>query len=362
MRIRFTHPAASLALTAALVVTACSAAATPAPTQAPTAAPSAAASAAAPTGTPLPGSHKFTVAYTSRGISSVAMLEAVDVLNKQGYTIDQPEIAQSNLIVEGIVNGQFQVSSGTALSFLVAAQKNGPIKTIGNRLNNEWTLTGLSAIQKCDDANGKIWAHHTESAVSTAMARIWVKNNCAGGKSTAQEVYIQGSDVRAAALRNGQIDIAELELGDAYNTTTGTLASKFHIVANFSTDLPQLKPSTIAANSTWMAQNPGDVLALMTEIIKQNRKINADPTGAYLKSLAQKWVPKTIDPNTIDLVAKAYTEKGLFPSDGGLQPADLDYTIKFFTDGGQLDKGLTTQQAADLTFLNLALKNLGPAK
>ncbi len=360
MRIRFNNKAVSLVLTAGLVVTACSAAATPAPTAAPkTAAPSAAAS-VAPTAVPLAGSKKFTVAFTSRGISSVAMMEAIDVLNKTGYTIDTPEIAQSNLIVEGIVNGQFQVTSGTTLSFLVAAQKNGPIKTIGNRLNNEWTLTGISSIKKCDDTNGKIWAHHTASAVSTAMAAIWMKTNCAA-TTKPQEVFIQGSDVRAAALRNGQIDIGELELGDAYNTTSGANASKFGIVANFSTDLPNLKPSMIAANSNWMAANPGDVLALMTEVIKQNRKINADATGGYLKSLAQKWVPKTIDPATIDIIAKAYAEKKLFPGDGGAAEADITYTIKFFTDGGSLDKGLTLQQASDLTWLNVVLKNLGPA-
>lgn len=357
MRIRFNGRAASLVVSAAMVVTACSAAATPAPTAAPTTAATPAGS-VAPTATPLPGSKKFTVAFTSRGLSSVAMMEAIDVLNKAGYTIDTPEIAQSNLIVEGIVNGQFQVTSGTTLSFLVAAQKNGPIRMIGNRLNNEWTLTGISAIQKCDDTNGKIWAHHTESAVSTSMARIWVKNNCAA-TTKPQEVYIQGSDIRAAALLNGQIDIGELELGDAYNSTQGANASKFRIVANFSKDLPNLKPSMMAANTDWMAKNPGDVIALLTEITKQNRKINDDPTGAYLKSLAEKWVPKAINPQTIGAIAKAYAEQGLFPKDGGAAVKDIEYTIKFFEDGGSLPKGLTVQGAADLTYLQLALKNLG---
>ena len=100
---------------------------------------------------------------------------------------------------------------------------------------------------------------------------------------------------------------------------------------------------------------------LHLKITKQNRKINADTTGAYLKSLAQKWVPKAIDANTIDTVAKAYVEKKLFPSDGGAATTDIEYTIKFFTDGGSLDKGLTVQQASDLTFLNTVLKALGPA-
>ncbi|MSP56679.1 MAG: hypothetical protein EXR69_13925 [Myxococcales bacterium] len=361
MRIRFTHPAVSWALAAVLVVTACSAAATPVPTKAPTAAPTSAGTPPPPTATPLPGSKKFIVAFTSRGISSVAMMEATEVLNKAGYSIDTPEIAQSNLIVEGIVNGQFQVTSGTTLSFLIAAQKGGSIRMIGNRLNNEWTLSGLASIQKCDDINGKIFAHHTESAVSTAMSRIWVKANCAA-TTKFTEVFIQGSDIRAAALRNGQIDITELELGDAFNTTTGALASKFRIVSNFSAALPQLKTSMIGANSQWMAANPGDVLALIRETTIQNRKINADPTGAYLKSLALKWVPKAINPDTIDVVAKAYVEKKLFPGDGGAAVVDIEYTIKFFEDGGALVKGLTVPLAADLTFLNVILKELGPVK
>ena len=87
MRIRFTHPAVSLALTAALVVTACSSAATPVPTKAPTAARQPQ-HRFAPTATPLPGSKKFTVAFTSRGISSVAMMEG-DRRPQQGRLHDR---------------------------------------------------------------------------------------------------------------------------------------------------------------------------------------------------------------------------------------------------------------------------------
>jgi NitT/TauT family transport system substrate-binding protein len=359
MRIRFTHPAISLAIAATLVATACTAAATPAPT--PMATPAAtAAGTVAPSSTPLAGTKKFTVAFTSRGLSSVAMMEGIAVLNSKGYTIDTPEIAQSNLIVEGILQNQFQVTSGTTLSFLVAAQKNGPIRTIGNRLNNEWTLTSKAAIKTCNDTNGKVWAHHTESAVSTAMARAWVAANCTGGKSSAQEVFIQGSDVRRAALSANQIDVAELELSDAMAITAGDGATKYFVLAPFNKDLPNLKPSMIAANSTWMAANPGDVVALLKATTEINRKINADPTGAYLKGLAEKHVPNAIQAATIGPIAKSYAEAKLFPGDGGLALSDLAFTIKFFEDAGSLPKGLTNATAADLTFLNLALKELGP--
>jgi NitT/TauT family transport system substrate-binding protein len=287
------------------------------------------------------------------------MMEAISVLNSQGYKIDTPEIAQSNLIVEGILQNQFQFTSGTTLSFLVAAQKNGPIRSIGNRLNNEWTLTSIAAIKTCNDTNGKIWAHHTESAVSTAMARAWVATNCTGGKSTAQEVFIQGSDVRRAALAAGQIDVGELELSDAMAITAGDGATKYNVLAPFNKDLPNLKPSMIAGNSTFMAQNPGSVVALLKATTEQNRKINADPTGAYLRSLAEKHVPNAIQAATIGPIAKAYAEAKLFPGDGGVSADAIAYTIKFFEDAGSLPKGLTPATAADLTFLNIALKELG---
>jgi NitT/TauT family transport system substrate-binding protein len=286
-------------------------------------------------------------------------MEAISVLNSQGYKIDTPEIAQSNLIVEGILQNQFQFTSGTTLSFLVAAQKNGPIRSIGNRLNNEWTLTSIAAIKTCNDTNGKIWAHHTESAVSTAMARAWVATNCTGGKSTAQEVFIQGSDVRRAALAAGQIDVGELELSDAMAITAGDGATKYNVLAPFNKDLPNLKPSMIAGNSTFMAQNPGSVVALLKATTEQNRKINADPTGAYLRSLAEKHVPNAIQAATIGPIAKAYAEAKLFPGDGGVNADAIAYTIKFFEDAGSLPKGLTPATAADLTFLNIALKELG---
>jgi NitT/TauT family transport system substrate-binding protein len=361
MRIRFNNPGVSLVLTAALLVTACTSAATPAPTAAPTAAPSSAESMApesqAPETTPLPGVKKFTVAFTSRGLSSVAMMEAIDILNKSGYQIDTPEIAQSNLIVEGVINNQFQITSGTTLSFLVAAQKNGPIRTIGNRLNNEWTIAGIASIKSCDDTNGKVWAHHTESAVSTGMARAWVKANCTGGTTTAQEVFIQGSDIRRAAIQAGQVDLAEQELSDA--KILETEPDKFRIIAPFSTDLPNLKPSMIAANSEWLAANPGSVVALLTELLKQHKKITDDASGAYLKSLAEKWVPNAIDAPTIGDIAKFYANAGLFAPDGGVTADDVAYTIKFFEDAGSLEPGLTVDKASDLTYLKMAQANAG---
>lgn len=351
-----TYRALSVTMTAAIAIAACTAAATPAPTTSRTSAPTTAAS-AAPSATPLPGTKKFTYAFTSPGLSSLAIMEAIAGLNTQGYTIDTPTIAQANLVVEGLVNGQFQVSAGSTLSYMIAAQKGGPIRIIGNRNGNENILAATAAIVKCADLNGKVWAHGGESATSTFMGRNWANQNCPGTK--ANEIQMPGSDLRAAAMISGQADAAEVEVADVVTLTMGANTGKFHVLAGFATELPNLKTSLIAANADWLARNPGDAVAFLKAVIAQNRKINADATGGYLKSLAQKWIPKSVNPATIDAVVKNYLDLKLFPADAGVTTADIEYTIKFLADAKVLPAGLTAAQAADLLFVTLALKELG---
>lgn len=338
--------------TFALLIAACGGAATPSPSSA---SPSSPASAPAstepsePAPTELPGSKSFTVAFTSIGLSSVGLLAAIDALKADGYTIETPEVADNNLIVQGVSTGEFQFSSGTTLAVMIAAKTGAPLKIIGDRVGNEWTVASVSSIADCAGLNGKRYAHHSEAAVSTAMGRNWVATSCPG--TTPEEVIIAGSDNRANALIAGQIDATELELSDAISLLNSQ-GDKFHVLTSFSETLPDLKPSTIYGNTEFMTENPGDVVALLKATLAEYQKISEDP--AYLKSLAVKYLPN-VNQDTIDDVAAQYVELGLFEPDGGITTDQLEGTIKFFEGAGQLEAGLTVDQAADLSFLEMAL-------
>jgi NitT/TauT family transport system substrate-binding protein len=340
-----------LLATVALVAAACGTGATPSPASvAPP--PSAAASASAapsaePSASPLAGSKNFTVAFTSIGVSSVALLAAIDDLKSQGYTIDTPEVADNNLIVQGVSTGEFQFSSGTTLAVMIAALSDAPVQIIGNRIGNEWTVASTSDIADCAGLQGKRYAHHSEAAVSTAMGRNWIQQDCPG--TTPEEVIIAGSDNRANALIAAQIDATELELSDAISLLA-TQGDKFHVLTSFSETLPDLKPSTIYGNTEYMTENPGDVVALLQATLAQHEKINADPE--YLKSLATKYLPN-VNQDTIDEVAAQYVELGLFETDGGITTEGVTYTIDFFVKANALEDGLTVDEAADLSYLEM---------
>jgi NitT/TauT family transport system substrate-binding protein len=348
----------ALAPLVALALTACTAAATPTPTKAPTPAPTATATTtAAATATPLPGSKAFKFGFIFPGLSSVGLYAAIDDLNAAGYKIEKVVMTNTSLMVEATVSNDMQMSAGTAGGYLIASQKGGPLRLVSNRNNNDQTNTSKIEIKECKDLQGKVMGNAGEGTTATIMSQAWIRVTCPG--TTMTEVNINGSDNRAQALLTGQLDATQLELANVIPVLTGANASKFHVLVHFAKAFPNLKPSLIAANSTWAAQNPGDIVAVIKAMLLQNRKINADPTGGYLKSLALKYFADSTNKDTIDAVAKAYVEQKLFPDDGGFTAADVDFTIKYFLDAKILPAALTVQQAADVTFHQIALRELG---
>ena len=62
---------------------------------------------------------------------------------------------------------------------------------------------------------------------------------------------------------------------------------------------------------------------------------------------------------TKDAAIEAYTTGSFLPVNGGLTEEDLQYTIDFFTDAGVLEGDLTVEQAADLSYLEAVLEEIG---
>ena len=304
----------------------------------------------------LPGTKTFSVGFTAIGFSSAPFLAALDALRGQGYTIDTPELDKSELVTQGVASGQFAFGSGANNSVMAAITKGANLKLVVARVNNEWTLYALNSIKGCADLAGKKLAIHSEGAVSTAMVKNYVATTCSG--TTPNYLVIPGSDNRVKALLANQIDASPLELGDAI-TIDAKAADRYHQISNFSADLPDLQTTSIYVNGDFAKANPGTVVAVIEAVLEQSRKADA----AYLKQIAAKYVPDSLDPSTVDAQAAKYAELKMFPVNGGVTDANLTYTAKFFgpaPDGtGSVDKVLAVSDFADLSYLKIALDALG---
>lgn len=355
MRSRSLSRGAAFLVAAALTVGACAGAASPSPSPSP--APSAPESAApSPTPTPLPGTKEFKVAFTSVGLSSAPFLAALDALRGQGYTIETPELAESELVTQGVASGDFAFGSGANNATMTAVAKGANLKLLVARVNNEWTLYARNDITTCAGLAGKRLAIHSEGAVSTAMVKNYISTVCPGTEPN--YVVIPGSPNRLAALLADQIDASPLELTDAI-TVDAQAADRYHLLASFANDLPNLQTTSIYVNGDFAAQNPGTVLAVVKAVLEQFRKIDGNP--AYLKEVAQKYVGSAIDPATIDAAVQKYVDLKMFPVNGGLTEENLKFTAEFFgpSGTGSVDRVLDVSEFADLSFLEMALDELG---
>jgi NitT/TauT family transport system substrate-binding protein len=200
--------------------------------------------------------------------------------------------------------------------------------------------------------NGKRFAVHSEGAVSTAMAKYWVDSTC---KGTPNYLIIAGSDNRAAALMNGQIDATNLELSDWINVSLQQ-PGKFHLVGNLAKDTPDLMVGPVVANTDFAERNRDVLVAYLAELVKTHRIVNASPK--IMEDYARKMLPN-IDAKAIPEIVKAYQEINAFDANGGLTARKMEGSIKFFTDAQQLEPGMTVQKAANLTYLEDALKLVG---
>jgi NitT/TauT family transport system substrate-binding protein len=300
------------------------------------------------------GTTEFTVAFTTPGVSSVPLLEAIERLNADGYTIEAPTVGSSELAVDGVCRGEFAFSSGATNAVLLADQAGCDIKVVGNRVDNEWTVYAATDITECADLDGRRLAIHSEGAVSTAMVRNYIETNCPGTEP--EYLIIEGSQNRLAALLADEIDASPLELADAI-IVDEQAADRYALLASLAQQLPELKPTAVYANGEFISANPGSVQALLQAQVEVHRDIAEDP--ALFRDLILKHLPET-DEATLDIVVDQYLELELLGVNGGMDEAGIEYTLNFFNDAlDDLDGSLTVEDVSDLSHLEAVLDEIG---
>lgn len=296
---------------------------------------------------------EFTVGFTSIGLSSTPLLAAIDDLREQGYTIDTPELAESELVAEGVAQGRFMFGSGANNGTMIAIEQGAPIKWIVDRTRNEWQVYARDGIEGCEELVASRVAIHSPGSVSGAMLRDWVADNCPD--ATYEPLIIEGSQNRLAAMLADQIDASPVEFGDAVVLDQ---EGGFSGVINFSEDLPGLHPTSVYGNTDWMSDNPEATQLLVTALLEQFRRINSE--DGYLYSLYEEYLPDEAAGESGEAIAQAYIDAEIFPDDGGLDQEAVEYTIGFFgPDGtGEVTVELSPDDVADLSYLEAALDEL----
>ena len=345
MRIRVSR-LALVGLVATLVASACGGGAAPVTSATPSVAGTAAA-------TELPGVKTFSQSGGDRQLSYVPTLMAAEALKSKGYTISQPVVKDVSLGIDGLTRGEFQFGYGAVNAYMLAIQKGAPIKIIAEAVKNEWQFFATSSITSCSQLSGKKMGISSAGGVSTALVKAWIQKECPG--TTPQYLVISNSADRLAALLNGQLDASPIQIQDGIvlQSQGGT---RFKKLVDFADSLPDIMTTALVVNADWAAKNPGSVQADLRAILEAHRAIAGDPN--LLKQQVDHFVStKDMAAGFEPAVIDAYRLK--WNQNGGITEQSFQGTIDFFTSTGAIEKGLTTSQALDLSYLNAVLKQIG---
>jgi NitT/TauT family transport system substrate-binding protein len=288
------------------------------------------------------------------GFTEVQIAAAVETLKAQGYDAEEIDTADPAINIEGLANGQFDITTGDTGATLIAIQTtNAPIAAIAAGPANAWTVYSTSDIGSCAELQGRKVAIHNQVSDSTAMLTNWIDSECPGTEP--EYVVIAGSGNRLAALLAGEVEATPLELSDAI-VLEEEPGGGYTLLASFATDLPNLRPNWAVANKAFVEQNPEAVQAFLAAVIDEFRKSN-DP--AYLRQIIDAHGPELAELPAFDSALQRYVELGIFDRNYGAEMPMFDYTIGFYEDAGSIQPGLTSADVVNLGPLEAALAEVG---
>jgi ABC-type nitrate/sulfonate/bicarbonate transport system substrate-binding protein len=183
------------------------------------------------------------------------------------------------------------------------------------------------------------------------MVRAW-SAPCNG---TPNYLIVPGSENRAAALVNDQIDASPIELADWININRNN-PGRFIVVQDLAKGLPDLLVTPIVVNTSWAERNKAVMSAYLAELVKTNRMVAANPQ--LLEDASKKHIP-SLDAKNLPEIIKAFQEINGFDPNGALTLKRVEGTLKVFTDGKILEPGLVADKVANTSYLEEALRIVG---
>lgn len=289
---------------------------------------------------------EYSFAMGSPGLIGAFVLETLERVEAEtGHQGEFVELADSDLVVQGAAEGQFDMGSSTTSAVMTVIQNGAELVFVGESSFNQWTLIAKNEIESCADMDGQRLGLHSPGGVSTALYRTWYGRNCENVEPT--ELYIEGSPNRLQALIEDQVDVSMVELEDVLALPEG----EFRMLANFAQELSDIKTNLVYANTGFVEEHPDVVQAFVTEMVALQQQAMED--ADFFIGLLEKWDIDTAAP--VDVVVNAYIEQGMLPTDGGMTQSDLEASIALYTEAGRIEPGLTPEEIADRSFIEGAL-------
>jgi NitT/TauT family transport system substrate-binding protein len=282
------------------------------------------------------------------------MLEAIEQMEADGYDIETPFLAETELCIDGLTRDDFQV--GTLFPASLAAVQAGAdnIPMVAVRSLNANLIVAQSGLTTCDDLDGRSFAIHSTGSFMAALFRLWRDRECSPDTEIS-EIVIPGSGSRTQALIAGEVDSTGVELQDEA-TLTLNYGGQYEVLERFAETEPQIVAFGVNVNRDFLEEQPDAVRALIRHMTLAARTWAADP-AAFAEAI-DRHLPD-LDPAVASFYVEELGAGTFFPLNGNVTEDALAYTIQLFQDAGVISEPIPVEAVADLGPLRDVLGELG---
>lgn len=307
----------------------------------------------APTATPADGDDggetvQLTAVHgSSADFIALVPLAAWDILAEQGIEVEQRYLEDGPTAIQALEQGDAQIATNIGVNVgLIAVEAGATVVDVLATQRPTWALVATPDIATIDDLNGKTIAVHGETSFTKAVADFYAQEY----SLDMNQIIIPGSEVRAEALANGEIDASVIDFPDIVTLSRTYGEDAFNVLATLGETLPDLIEQDIWMDREWVDENPDLAQEVVTALLEGIRRLRTDPEFAM--RIAQEALPEE-DPDLLEELISEYTDRNLWEPNSFLNEENAEFTLQFFYDVGEIDVDPAT---ADLTnYFNFVL-------
>jgi NitT/TauT family transport system substrate-binding protein len=277
-------------------------------------------------------------------VETLHLLIALEKVKERGIDVNMVSFKAEDVAAQAVVNGQSDIGIGTPYALI--QNVNAPIR-IFFQLSTLlfYPVVNTDYYNSWKDLDGQEIVVHSRTSGTLGIANLMAQKN---GIKYGKISYVPGSEVRAAAMLQGNIKATIL---DAYNKDflMKQAPGKFKV-------LPMgditASDEALYANVDFLEANPTVVRILVEELINTIKEIDKDPS--YVLEQRKKYnlipdLPAELEPEILPFYELAVKGQ-MFPEDGGgARAAKQDF--EFYGVSGQIKGDPSTLKVEDFWYL-----------
>ncbi|HRP99024.1 MAG TPA: ABC transporter substrate-binding protein [Terrimesophilobacter sp.] len=288
----------------------------------------------------------MSVAFSSAvpQIEKVPTLQALEVLEEQGYETETVWFQSSEDPAQAVARGDAHFGSASSTAVLGAIATGIPLTAVACVVNPAYVIAASVDIASPAEIGGKRVAINSVVSSTTMHVRLMMNDN--PGVAEPELLVIPGTPARVSALLAGQTDAAVLQLS-AMPVLEEQAPGQFHSIYDVGARAVGLCDSYLFVNTTFLEQNREFVEHVTAEVIAAQAAAYSD-TDDLARAIAQ-YVPDQSDPESAAAMAKLYVDAHTWAPDGGFSSTAVTFTLDRLEEAGLVDPIPTIDECCDLT-------------